>query len=154
MNRTCAAVLLAAASVAGCGTKDAVSLSARVEGVTLKLEQAALGSQLSGGFRVEVSLGEYASRPATARFETFELLLSDGSALGPLTPEPPTGDVSLSPGESRRLDYSFVHRTLLEAATVTALCAGGARVAGVMLDGADGDKPTSFRGGFVVPSGC
>ena len=66
-------VLLLGLAVFGCGSKGAVSLSARIENATLSVQPLALGTQLTGEFDLVLELGAHAPEATSVTLGGFSL---------------------------------------------------------------------------------
>src|SRR5262245_60695723 len=76
--------MLCALLVAGCGSKGAVTLTARVESPELSVTQGALVQGLAGGFDLVLSLGDVASKGTSVNAPTFSVVQGDLVVLSPL----------------------------------------------------------------------
>lgn len=141
--------------LAGCGSKDSIALSANVHGVSLTVEQKALGAALVGSFELYMELGSEASGGTQVSLEAFALVRGADTVLAPL-PAAPVGatfPLSLGKGQNRTVTFDVSDSALLDQATRDALCAGPLRLRGALTDTLGGGT-TAISSADVVVSGC
>ncbi len=149
MVRLGLAALLALLSSA-CGSKGAVALVATAESPSLTVEQAALGTSLSGGFLLVLELGEYADEGTDVSLASFGLHRDSEEIVSSL-PLAASGDFPqhLAPGQSKRITLSIdMGGDLLDGAVGEALCAGTVAYRGGVTEG-DGALTPAFSAEFT-----
>ena len=150
------AVLVAAVATWGCGSKDAVTLGAKVRNVQISVEQKTLGTQLGGGFELFLEVGAEASGGSTVTLETFGLVRGGDTLDSPLqaTPQGVTFPLTVGKGQSKTVSFVIDSASLLDPATKDAICAGPVRVSGSIKDTLSGGERTPLSSSDVTPSGC
>lgn len=152
MHRLCSVVLLALLS-AGCGSKGAVSLVANVENPSLTVEQAALGTTLTGGFELVLELGEYADGGTDVSLATFGLYRGSQELVSALSLSSDVDfPVRVGPGESRRIRLTLEPGETQQSVIGDALCAAGVEFRGGVTDSANDGKPTAAESAEFEPS--
>lgn len=147
-----------ACALAGCGNKDSVTLSGRIDSLDLAVDETALGTFLRGDFELVVALGSYAGDPVSVRTATFALLRSDSRetlGAGPLDVRPvPEGlPRDVGPGDEVRVAYELVADNPL-GTDIGVLCGGEVMVRGAVEHSLAGGSTTTVDSPPVTPSGC
>lgn len=149
-----------AASLAGCvaDNEAIVFVSPSVEDPSVNVAAGALGTTLTGSYRLLLRLGPRASGPSQVTVQKFEIANADQSkslvstleatadAMFPVTVDPDS-DVSVL----FTIDYGG---SVLSATTADDLCgAGGLVIAGTIKDSLQ-DGATPVASSVFMPSGC
>lgn len=143
MTRTgISVVLLLALSSAGCGSKGAVSLSARIDGAELAVSSGALGADVTGGFDLVLELGDAASEATRVTRSTFAVRRGDTTLVEvlSLTPSEPF-PIDVGVGESKTVRMTLTD-AFVEQAEADAICEGDVWFTGTVTDTLSGSKPT------------
>jgi hypothetical protein len=138
-------VPLLALCAAGCGSDSAVSLVARIEDPELRVERAALGVGLEGGFTLALDLGKYAEESATVSLGSFSITAKGDEVVSGLALEAEVGSelpLTLGPGRSTTLRLNISGTETYEAAAAEALCAGELTFRGAI---SSNGKPSSLE---------
>jgi hypothetical protein len=142
------------ASLAACGDKSAVSLTVTLQEPTVSATNHTLGTELGGGFVLELNLGPEASGPATVTAGNFALQTASGSTLiEPLHADPSGSSFPLvvAKGSSQKMTFVISSDELLDAPTRDALCAGPVVIVGSVMDSLSGGTD-SVRSNPITPS--
>ena len=148
------------ASLAGCvaDNETIVFVAPKLEEPSVTVATGALGTTLSGGFRLRLQLGPRASGPSQVTVEKFAIANADQSPSIVPTLEttadadfPVTIDLDSEKNVTFTIDYGG---SVLPSATADELCgAGGLRIAGTVKDSLmDGATPVASD--VFMPSGC
>ncbi|MGC4094201.1 MAG: hypothetical protein QM756_41080 [Polyangiaceae bacterium] len=117
--------ILSAFLLPACGDKGAIALSVEIREPSLNVESAALGTKLSGGFQLILSLGGEASGPTQVTPGTFALRNAAGtpapSLAMTLDQSPP---IAVPVGSSKTVNATIDASKLLDASAHDALCGG------------------------------
>jgi hypothetical protein len=126
------AVVAVALALAGCGTKEDVSLAVYARGATLTKGTNAFGSKLDGAVDVVFDLGHYGNE--SVRVEAIQLGIYRGTTQ--LVPgaafELPMGTtlpIDLAPGQQTTFHYT-ISKSSITPEEATALCAGPVAING------------------------
>jgi len=142
---------LAFGSLAGCGSKEQVILSASVEDATLMVESTALTTELVGSFRLVLSLGEYAADPSTVGLGTFSLERDAQVLLSPLTLDAtPAFPITVGVGKTERVAVSITG-SVGEPELAADLCAGELSITGTVTDSLTDERPRTLSSGRFPP---
>jgi hypothetical protein len=134
-----AAIVLCSA----CGSKGAVSLSARVEGPDLGLRSSALVHTIEGSFDLVLELGDAAPRSTTVTLGAFGIENDDGPVLGPLDFTPAQDfPLRLAEGDSVRVRCTLNDNSIDADADVDA-CSAEVWIIGNVTDTLNDGRPTS-----------
>lgn len=145
---TTAAVALIAAIGSGCGSKGAVSLSARVEAIELTVSEGPFGASLDGSFDLVLDLGEAAPGATTVTLGSFGVRSAAGSVVDTLSLEAkPSFPLELSPGDSVRVELGIAEPPLLDEAEAMLVCSGDVWISGSVSDTSNADRPTPVASG-------
>lgn len=150
-----ALLVLVATLACGCGSKESVSLSARIGNVQLSVEQKTLGTALSGSFDLQLELGPEASGDTSVSLESLALLREGQAVVSPLqaTPQGTSFPVQVGKGQTKTVPFVVDDSTLLDAAVKDAICAGPLSVSGSVTDTLGGGR-TTLVSPAVTPGGC
>jgi len=136
---------------AGCGTKESVLLSARIEDPALTVDATPLTTELTGGFTFVLSVGDRASDPTTVKLGTFSLARNEQVLFDPLeldtTPEFP---ITVGVGKSKNVDV-VVTGSVGDTALAAELCADRVDFVGTVTDTLGDDRPRTVRSGLFPP---
>ncbi len=147
------AVLCTTLLAAACGSKGAVSLVASLEQPTLTARSAALGTELSGGFELVLSLGKEAPSGSSVELGNFVIKGPSGALVDALSLAADADfPVSVAPGESQRVHLALDGGGLVAEEVKDALCAAELWYAGDVLDAANGGKPTPVSSAHFQPT--
>jgi hypothetical protein len=148
------------ASLAGCvgDNETIVFVAPSVEEPTVNVEAGALGTTLTGSFRLRLRLGPRASGPSQVMVEKFELANADQStSLVPTletkadTELPVTVDLDSEKNVLFTIDFGG---TVLPSAAADEICgAGGLTIAGTIKDSLQ-DGATPVASSVFMPAGC
>lgn len=146
-------VLLVGLGVFGCGSKGAVSLSARVENATLSVQPLALGSQLVGEFDLLLELGPAAPVGTSVTLGSFSLKVEQSTVVDVLSVSgSETFPVEVAVGGSKAVHFVLDDGALVDTALGAALCAGEVWYAGTVTDTLSDGKPTVASSTKLVPT--
>lgn len=146
-------LLLTGCMLFGCGSKGAVSLSARVDNATLTVRPLALGTQLSGEFDLLLELGSAAPGSTTVSLGTFSLKGEQDAVVDALTTSASeTFPVVVGAGESKVVHFVLDDSELVEAAVGDALCSGDVWYSGTVTDTLSDGRPTVASSTKLTPS--
>jgi hypothetical protein len=137
-------LLLLVASVAGCGSKGAVSLLAHVERPELSARSNALDLLvLSGGFDLVLELGDAAPRSTTVSLGSFSIENEAGAPLVDRLDASPDLEfpVTLGPGDTVSAHCDLGDDQVVDPADGD-VCSGNLRIAGVITDSLSDGRPT------------
>lgn len=145
--------MLFASLLAGCGSKGAVSLGARIDKASVGVQTAALGARVVGEFELLLDLGDYAPEATEVSLGAFVLenasgVVVDGLALASSEPFP----ISVAVGATKSVHMTVDETALLDAETQTALCAGKVWYSGTLSDTLSDGKPTLTSSSALTPS--
>jgi hypothetical protein len=148
-----APVLLLGLALFGCGSKGAVSLSARVENATLSVQPLALGTQLTGEFDLVLELGSAAPEATTVTLGSFSLKNAETTLVEALNASASESfPLALGAGKSLSVHFFLDQTKLIDADLGAALCAGEVWYAGTVTDTLSDGKPTVASSNRLVPS--
>jgi hypothetical protein len=149
-----------AASLAGCvaDNEGIVFVAPSLEEPSVNVASGALGTTLTGSFRLRLRLGPRASGPSQVAVQKFEIANADQSKsiVGTLETSsdaalPVTVDLDSEEIVVFTIDYGG---TVLPATTGDELCAaGGLTIAGTITDSLQ-DGATPVASSVFTPSGC
>lgn len=132
----------ALAGGAGCGSKDAVSVSASIGSASLAITQGLLVDELSGGFDLELALGKYASEGTRVEAQTFAVVRGDTVLIEGLSVTTDRAfPVELEPGDEVVIPFDVAEDASVDETITAALCDGPLRIHGAITDSASG-RPT------------
>ena len=142
---------LAVGSLAGCGSKEQVLMSARVEGPMLTVTGNTLVTDVTGAFVIVLSLGDRAADPTTVDLGAFSLQRDENVLLDPLRLDAnPRFPIDLDVGASRRVGVTIAN--LDEDSSLAAeLCAGELSIVGTVTDSLVDDRPRALSSGPFPP---
>lgn len=137
---------------------DRVKLTAEVTGATLTVAAGSLVTALSGGFALDLALGDLASHDsAVATAPSIDLVAASTNATLRVLDATPSGDgfpLTLKPGDHPSLAFTLSDQNTLSMSDEAAACAGPVRISVDVVDAANGDEPTLATSGDVSISGC
>lgn len=137
---------------------DRVKLTAEVTGATLTVAAGSLVTALSGGFALDLALGDHAPHESTvATAPSIDLVTAGTNATLRVLDATPSGDgfpLTLKPGDHPSLAFTLSDQNTLSSTDETAACAGPVRISVTVVDAANGDEPTLATSGDVSISGC
>jgi hypothetical protein len=144
-------LLLLGLAVFGCGSKGAVSLSARVENATLTVQPIALGTQLRGEFDLVLELGAHAPEATTVTLGGFSLMNEQTTLVDALSiTASETFPLEVGIGSSKTVH--FVVDGLDDADVGAAACAADVWYAGTVTDTLSDGKPTVASSVKLAPT--
>ncbi|HLV66655.1 MAG TPA: hypothetical protein VKY73_12620 [Polyangiaceae bacterium] len=142
------AALLLVGAGSGCGSKGAVSLSARVEAVELTVDDGPFGASLSGTFDLVLDLGGAAPEATTVSLGSFGVRNADGSVVDAFSLDAtPSFPLDLSPGDSVRVELAIAEPPLLDEAEAELVCSGDVWISGSVSDTSNAGRPTPAASG-------
>jgi hypothetical protein len=133
-----------------CGSRGSVALSALVEDPEVEVERSGVGSDVQGGFRLKLSLGDYAEDSTSVSIGTFSLQRDGADVLSPLSLGGQQFPVTIGVGESKSYELTFLQSPELEIAD--ALCEGDLELFGSFTDSLNDDRPTTVRSAAFEPT--
>ena len=140
-------------TVFGCGSKGAVSLSARVENATLSVQPLALGTQLGGEFDLVLELGGAAPEATTVTLGGFSLKSEQSTLVEALSASSSQAfPLEIGVGSSKTVHFVLDEGTLAEGEVGAALCSGDVWYAGTVTDTLSDGKPTVASSGKLTPT--
>jgi hypothetical protein len=144
-------VALALPLALGCGSKEAVMASMKIESPSLTVDGTALTTELGGGFDLVLALGDYASDPTTVKLGTFTLQ-RDGDVLvdNLQIDTDPKFPITLGVGKSKRVAVTVMH-SVMDPDAVTELCAAELAYVGALTDSLGDNRPTTVRSDRITP---
>lgn len=120
-----------------CGSKGAVSLSARIDNPTLSAHMAALGTELTGAFDLVLELGQAAPGATRVELGTFSLKNGDGALENALSlSSDQTFPIDVQPSQSVTVHMMLESGTLVATDVASAICGGEVWYAGNVTDAA------------------
>jgi hypothetical protein len=132
-----------------CGSKGSVALSALVSEPRVEVESSSVGSDVSGSFRLELSLGEYAEDSTSVALGSFSIQRDGVDVLAPLALAGQAFPVVLAPGATQSYPMTFLQST--DPDTGDSLCEGDLELAGSFTDSLNDDRPTTVRTSAFEP---
>lgn len=148
-------ILLGSIAAMGCGSKGAISLTVDVEAPEVAVTHAALGSQITGSFRLVFRLGSEADTGTRATVEQFQLVDAEGAAIGaPLDLTGLSGPVAIAIGATQEVPLTFQQGALLTADEEARTCPGPVGLSGAVTDTLSGGKTLPLFARNLVPDGC
>jgi hypothetical protein len=142
---------LAVGSLAGCGSKEQVMISARVEGPMLTVTGNQLVTDVTGSFAIVLSLGDRAADPTTVDLGAFSLQRDGSVLLDPLLLDAsPRFPVALDVGTSRRVGVTIANPNEVPSRRAE-LCAGELSIVGTVTDSLVDDRPRTLSSGPFPP---
>lgn len=150
------AALALALAASGCGSKQSVSLDARIESASLSVTDVTLGTQLAGGFTLVLALGDYASEGTHVTVQSFSVVGADSNdtVLAPLQVGPDPGTVDVGVGQTRNIAFTVDASKLLSSDDKAKLCAGAVIITGTVTDTIGGGHSIPLRSMRLDVSGC
>jgi hypothetical protein len=136
----------------GCGSKGAVSLSARVDNGVVAIQPQALGTQLSGEFDLLLELGSAAPESTSVTLGTFSLKGEQNTAVTLSTTASETFPIEVGAGQSKTVHFVLDSSKVVEAAVADALCSGDVWYSGTVTDTLSDGKPTVASSVKLTPS--
>jgi hypothetical protein len=124
-----------------CGDKSAVSLTVTIVQPTVTATMGALGTDLGGGFELDLDLGPEASGPTTVTLGNFTLQTAAGAALVDPVDAAPSGasfPLVVDKGSSQKVTFILSSKKQLTPAEHDALCAGSVVIVGSVMDSLKG----------------
>jgi hypothetical protein len=142
---------LSVASLAGCGSKEQVMLSASLEDAMLIVDATALTTELTGSFDLVLTLGDRAADPTTVGLGTFSLQRDGQVLLSPLEmDESPDLPMTIGVGKTERIAVSIMG-SVGEPELAADLCAGELSIIGTVTDSLVDDRPRTLSSGPFPP---
>jgi hypothetical protein len=142
---------LAVGSLVGCGSKEQVMLSARLEDPMLTVEARALTTELTGSFDIVLTLGDRAADPTTVALGTFSLQREGQVLLSPLDmDETPDLPMTIGVGKTERVAVSIAG-SIGEPELAAELCAGELSIVGTVTDSVVDDRPRTLSSAPFSP---
>ena len=135
--------------LSACGSRGSVALTAVVEDPAVTVDRSALGSDVSGSFRVTLSLGEYAEDSTSVSIGTFALQRDGVDVLAPLSLGGQSFPVTVGVGDSTSFSLTFLQSPSLEIAD--SLCEGDLELYGSFTDSLNDDRPITVRTAAFEP---
>ncbi|HEV8244163.1 MAG TPA: hypothetical protein VGP93_00205 [Polyangiaceae bacterium] len=150
----CFPVVLAGLFGSACGSKGAVSLTAHLESPALSVQQAALGTGLSGSFDLVLELGDYADQGTDVSLGSFGIVQGSEELVSALTlsADGASFPLRIEPGKSKRATLSVGGSQTYDASVGTSLCSGQVFYRGAVTDSESDGKPTPVQSNPFTPS--
>jgi hypothetical protein len=143
--------LLLGLAVFGCGSKGAVSLSARVENATLSVRPSALAAQLSGEFDLVLELGAHAPEATSVTLGGFALKNEQATLVSSLDVSASEAfPVEVAVGSSKAVH--FVVDASEDTALGAAVCLADVWYTGTVTDTLSDGKPTVASSVKLAPT--
>lgn len=143
-------IFLLAAGLPACGSKESVALGASIFDPSVEVERSAVGSDVTGGFELELTLGDYAEDSTQVTLGTFAIQRDGVDVLAPLSLGGTEFPVTLAVGSVQRFSLTFLQSPPLDVAD--SLCEGDLEFFGSLTDSLSGDRSTTVRSGAFEPS--
>jgi hypothetical protein len=145
--------------LAGCGTKQSVSLGGSVIDPELAVDQQALGTFLTGSFGLNLRLGKFAADPITVESPSFTLVDGDSGVelgVGPLSAVAPDASfpLEINPGGEVTVAFELDGSDPIAADAVDELCAAPVSVVATVPHSLDGGSTTTATSPALTPAGC
>jgi hypothetical protein len=142
---------LAIGSLAGCGSKEQVMTSVRVEAPMLTVTGNQLVTDVTGAFVIVLSLGDRAADPTTIDLGAFSLQRDGNVLLDPLLLDAdPRFPIDLDVGTSRRVSVTIANPDE-DPSLAAELCAGELSIVGTVTDSLVDDRPRTLSSGPFSP---
>ena len=141
-----------------CNTDAAVFVAPTVESPTLTVEKAALGTKLTGTFKLKLHLSARASGPSQVTLSSFSLKSADQKTTY-VDPLPFSADKSAPIAVAENSDTLVVitvdtGANLLPSTVHDTICGGGqVVVTGILVDSLQ-TSSTTFESDAFAPTGC
>ena len=145
--------------LAGCGSKESVSLGGSITDPVLAVDQQPIGTFLSGSFGLDLRLGKFAADPITVESPTFTLVDGGTGAelgVGPLSAAA-TGasfPLEIDPGGEVTVDFELDANDPIAADAVDEVCAAPVSIVATVPHSLDGGSTTKATSLPLTPSGC
>jgi hypothetical protein len=143
-------ILWLSTGLGACGSKGSVALSAVISAPSAEVARSAVGADVTGGFEVELRLGEYAEESTTVELGTFSIQRDGADVLAPLTLGGQKFPVSLGPGEAKSFELTI--NQAADRDVGDSLCEGDLELSGSFTDSLNDDRPTAVRSSAFEPS--
>jgi hypothetical protein len=144
-------VALALPLTLGCGSKDVVLATMKIESPALTVDGTALTTELDGSFTLVLTLGDRASDPATVELGTFTLQRDGVVLVDNLDVKTdPMAPFALGVGKSKRVAVTVMH-SVMDPDAAAELCAGELAYVGALTDSL-ADHPTTVRSDKITPT--
>jgi hypothetical protein len=125
---------LATSSLAGCGDKSQVMLTAGLGSPELTVTSNSLVTDVMGSFDLELALGDRASDPTTVQIGPFSLQRDGSVLLDPLElATDPAFPIDVGVGRSKHVDVTVTNPDG-DAALVDTLCSAELQIVGTLTD--------------------
>ncbi len=135
----------------GCAAdKSQVALTATVQEPALAVSTSKVGADATGGFRLVMSLGEYASEATEVSLGSFSVQRGEQELLSPLSLSGATFPVSLGIGKRVTLPLTFNESA--DPGIGNDLCLAPVQIRGTLLDSLSNDHPTVAVSATFMPS--
>jgi hypothetical protein len=130
---------------AACGSKGAVSLTARIESSELGVTSGTLASGLSGQFDLVLELGEHAPRATTVSAPSFGVRQGNDMVVPTLSLSASERfPIELEPGSDQRVRFTVAENESVTDEEAEKLCAGPIRISGTVTDSLNDGKPAAI----------
>jgi len=145
---------LGPSALPGCNAKELVALTTEAQAPTLRVEQALLGSSLSGGFDLAVKQGSEASGSTTVTLNDLGIRTQGGPVVLDSLPVEvsPTFPFDLAPGKSQTVRFELDDGKTIDAEAAGQLCGTGQKFEffGAVSDSLSGDATPFASASFQV----
>ncbi|HET9953875.1 MAG TPA: hypothetical protein VFQ61_05210 [Polyangiaceae bacterium] len=139
----------ACALLPGCGSKGAVSLSARIDNAQLTVQDATLGTKLSGKFDLVLELGEAAPRATEVQLGAFSLKNDHGVLVERLALESEPFPISVAVGTTRSVPFTLDDSELVTPGSAE-ICAGPVYIGGSVSDSLSNGKASNVTSSMLA----
>jgi hypothetical protein len=147
----CLMLSLSGMALAGCGSKESVMLSARLESPELTVTGNALVTDVTGSFDLELALGNRASDPTSVDLGTFSLQRDGDVLLNPLELDTdPSFPVDVGVGGSKHVEVTITHPDG-DPELANDLCSSELQIVGTLTDSLGDDRPITVTSGRFLP---
>ncbi len=145
--------------LAGCGSKESVSLGASIIDPVLEVDQQPIGTFLSGSFGLELRLGKFAADPITVEPPSFTVVDGDSGAelgVGPLsaTATDASFPLEIDPGGEITVHFELDANDPISADAVDTVCGAPIGVVATVPHSLNGGSTTEATSLPFTPSGC
>jgi hypothetical protein len=135
-------------SLAACGSKESVMLSAHLESPELTVTSQTLVTSVTGSFDLELALGDRASDPSTVTLGPFSVHRDNIALLDPLNLEAdPPFPMEIGVGGSKHVDMTIMNPDA-DAGLASDLCSAQLQIVGTLTDTLGDDRSLTVSSGL------
>jgi hypothetical protein len=136
-------------TLSACGSEGVASLSGTIERPAVAVNRSVLAGDVTGGFDLVLSLGEYAGGPTEVSLGSFAIERGGTVLLPALALSGGPFPVSVAVGQTRRIPLTL--DTTAELDVADAICEGSVSFRGSVSDTLGKNRPTTVASGDVTP---